>query len=171
MRPASVSSAADEGHRRRLGMSSQDSAPLAGRIRPSSAHPRGRGRYSGNEAGEPPGSPYVSLYMQQFGPSANLKDPDARQLGRPQLHKSTHEAGVNSRGRFDLPARVETVGDQITQSKRDSYPSAENHEHAEKGRGMHVELNRALDDELKRLLFGKNEGNKSTRHARACFCR
>jgi hypothetical protein len=169
MRPASVSSAADEGHRRRLAMSSPDSVPLAGRIRPSSAHPRGRGRYGGNEAGEPPGSPYVSLYMQQFGPST--KDPDARQLGRPQLHKSTHEAGVNSRASFDMPARVETVGDQITQSEGDSYPSAENHEHAEKGRGMHVELNRALDDELKRLLFGTNEGNTSTRPLPACFRR
>jgi hypothetical protein len=107
--------------------------------------------------------------MQQFGPST--KDPDARQLGRPQLHKSTHEAGVNSRASFDMPARVETVGDQITQSEGDSYPSAENHEHAEKGRGMHVELNRALDDELKRLLFGTNEGNTSTRPLPACFRR
>lgn len=81
-------------------------------------------------------------------------------MGSLQMHKSTHEVVVNS--------GVETVRDQITQSEGDCYPSADDHEHAEKGRGMHVELNRALDNELKRLLFGQNEGNKSPRPLRAC---
>ena len=158
MRPASVG---NDGFSRRMLLSSSDSA-LAGRIRPSSAHPRGRNR--GNEQTSPapkfqdgdpaPWSPYVSTYLQEYG-STSKQQPFVRQLGRLQPHKSANETAVNFKVRIDLPAKAGTADQHITQSKDHRSKWAEDSARAEKGHALDAELNQALDAELKRLLIGK----------------